>query len=297
MSDGALKQFGLSDADLIGEGGEARVYALGEDRVLRLCHGDASEYGERRRAFYDRLRECSPPFEVAHILSHGFVDGQTYTIEKRMRGRDFAQVLYPLKGPDREKALTSYLNVAEQIGLIQFPDALYRDAFANDPIQSESWPDFLRKRTDAVLQISRADVEEDVPRFAEVEAYFLDELQQFEGMKEKCLVHGDYFPGNVFMDDDLNICGVGDFSGLTVIGDPRMDLAGAVAYVEVVASYQPGDTTFLLRLVTERYGEEIKPILAFYRLYYSIFFTGCKSDARPFYDWCIGNIRDYLEWD
>jgi putative membrane protein len=105
------------------------------------------------------------------------------------------------------------------------------------------------------------------------------------------LVHGDYFPGNVFIDDDLTISGVGDFSGLTIIGDPRMDLAGAVAYVEVVDSYRPDDTAFLLRLVTERHGEAILPILALYRLYYSLFFTVCKADDPEFYAWCIENLR------
>ncbi len=41
---------------------------------------------------------------------------------KRMCGRVFADVLPALEGDGRQRALASYLDVAEQIGIIQFSD-------------------------------------------------------------------------------------------------------------------------------------------------------------------------------
>jgi aminoglycoside phosphotransferase (APT) family kinase protein len=121
------------------------------------------------------------------------------------------------------------------------------------------------------------------------------ELRALEGFQEKCLVHGDYFPGNVFVDDRLTICGVGDFGYTTVVGDSRMDLAGAVVYLEVVDGYRPDDTAFLTRLVEERYGRDMLRWIDFYRLYYSFYFSRCKVDDPRTYEWCIGNLRSWLQ--
>jgi aminoglycoside phosphotransferase (APT) family kinase protein len=39
------------------------------------------------------------------------------------------------------------------------------------------------------------------------------------------LVHGDYFPENVMVADDGRVCGVIDFSALTVIGDADLSIS------------------------------------------------------------------------
>ncbi len=60
--------------------------------------------------------------------------------------------------------------------------------------------------------------------------------------------------GNVCFGDRLTIWGVGDVGYSTVVGDRRMDLAGAVGYLELVDSYRPEDTIFLTQRVEERHG-------------------------------------------
>jgi hypothetical protein len=120
-------------------------------------------------------------------------------------------------------------------------------------------------------------------------------LALFDDYEGKSLVHGDYFPGNVFMDESQTICGVGDFSYATVVGDARMDLAGALLFLEVVEGYCADDSTFLRQQLVKRWGDELLDIVDFYRLYYSLFFSGCKADDPTTYAWCVGNLRLVLQ--
>jgi putative membrane protein len=294
MSDSILRRFGLTESNRLGEGGESRVYALDGERVLRVCPGDVSSYVERRREFYRWLNGRSPAFEVPLLLSVDFAEGVTYCIERRMKGRDFGKVLGSLEAEERERALTSYLDVAGRIGDVRLPGELFGELIADDPVRSESWPDFLWRRAQKVLEVSYRDVEADVPEFRNRLEDFRNELRLLEGFREKSLVHGDYFPNNVFIDDGLRICGAGDFSYATLVGDRRMDLAGALAYLELSSGYRPEDTALLTHLLNERYGAGIGRFLRLYRLYYSIYYSFLKKSEPGLYRWCIRNIRNAL---
>lgn len=287
-----LERFNLGPADLLGRGGEAEVYALDGARVLRIYKPQVpAEYIARRHAFYERVGALRPPFELPQILEAGVAQGRSFAIERRMRGRDFAAALPALDGPDRERALASYLTVAAQIGEIALDGQPFGELLApGAPLQRASWPQFLWDRAQQALAASRGDLEQDVPGLdAKLDA-LRDALRELDGFAERRLVHGDYFPGNVYI-DGLSICGVGDFGYTSLAGDPRMDLAGAVAYMEVVDGYRPGDTAFLTRLALARHGPGLARWLEVYRVYYSLYFSTCKRDDPRTYAWCVASLR------
>jgi hypothetical protein len=68
-------------------------------------------------------------------------------------------------------------------------------------------------------------------------------------------------------------------------------LAGAAVMLEAMANHCPNDSAFLRQQVAQRWGEEMLPIVDFYRLYYSIYFSGCKADDPTTYHWCAANLR------
>lgn len=67
---------------------------------------------------------------------------------------------------------------------------------------------------------------EDVPDFEQVMAW-LDEHQP--GDVGSCVIHNDYRFDNVVLDDDLEVRGILDWE-MATLGDPLMDLGGALAY-------------------------------------------------------------------
>ncbi len=287
-----LNRFDLFDTDFLGAGSESRVYAMNAEQVLRIYHEQIPwNYVEERRAFYAELAKHPLPFAVPEITAVGAWVGHIYTVEKRMPGQDFGEVLPTLRGADRAKALTSYLDAAAALGTVRFPDKPYGELLAAPLIQRERWQEYLTARMDQSLASSRADLEQDVPGVDAVLASIYARLPVLGDDPAKCLVHGDYFPANVFIDDDLQISGVGDFSYATVVGDARMDLAGAVYLMGSTVNFHADDSTFLRQQVAEKWGAELLEVVDLYRLYYSVFFSGCKADDPTTYYWCVGNLR------
>ncbi|GAB4127087.1 MAG: hypothetical protein OHK0050_40220 [Roseiflexaceae bacterium] len=290
-----LTSFGLSSADLLGRGSESQVYALDAERVLRCYHpGPLSAYHMRRQQFYQQLATCMPPFAIPMILDQAVYAGIPYSIERRMRGGDFAQRLAQLRGSARERALRSYLAVAGQIGQIAWPGEPfvgYGEIIAADqPIRSSTWVGYLWQRIQHNTQHSRNDLHAD--------GLDLDQLLEALGQRfialadpPRALVHGDYFPGNVFINSDDLVYGVGDFGYSTLVGDARMDLAGALAFIELVPGYHPNDTSFLQQLLVEQYGPALLTILEHYRYYYALYFSGCRADDPSTYAWCVQCLR------
>jgi Ser/Thr protein kinase RdoA (MazF antagonist) len=288
-----LRHFGLTPAALLGKGGESTVYALDPTRVLRIYGPGASlAYIQARASFYAQLAARHPPFATPLILDHGMIDECRYTIDQRMHGSDFAQILPQLTGRDRERALISYLDLSTHIGTIEFPDAPFGEMLLpHQPLQRDTWPQFLCDRVQQALGTSRSDLEQDVPQIDRLLAGFRARVLQALSTSTKALVHGDYFPGNVFIDDTLTVYGVGDFGYSTLVGDPHMDVAGAVMFLEVVGGYQQADTQVLLRHLQAQPGGVSADSIELYRLYYSLYFSFCKHSDPALYAWCIENLR------
>ena len=288
-----LERFDLATAALLGQGGEAQVYALDSERVVRLYHGSVDPtFVAQRRTLYDFLRSQDPPFALPQILDSGTYRGRTYTVEPRMPGSDFRKVLPALTGRERERALLSYVTVAEQIGTIRLPNLPFGEVLSvHHPIRRTKWSTFVWDKIQANLQHGRPDLEQDVPQLDERLAAIQQMVRLVEGVQEPYVVHGDYFPGNVFIDDDGTICGVGDFGGTTLAGDPRMDLAGALVFLEVVDGYHPDDTALLHDHLVAQYGLSILEIIQLYRMYYAIYFSHCKRDDPATYAWCVTSLR------
>lgn len=293
-----LNRFDIDEEALLGKGSESRVYALGDDHVLRIYHETVPwEYVEARHTFYKELAKHPLPFAVPEIHSVGAWVGHVYVVETRMRGQELNSVLPMLEGDDRAKALSNFLDAAAALGQVQFTDKPYGELIIDSRLQQNSWQSYLKARMDQALSGSRADLEADVPDLDAVIGAIYEQLPVVGDNPPKSLVHGDFFPGNVFIDDDLTISGVGDFSYATVVGDARLDIAGAVWLMGGTKDYRPADSEFLRQLVAERWGSEVGAAVDFYRLYYAIYFSGCKADDPVTYGWCVGILREARERD
>jgi Ser/Thr protein kinase RdoA (MazF antagonist) len=294
MNQMILAQFGLDQQHFLGKGSESHVYALDDRHILRIYPaGSNLAYLAARQQFYQQLAEQQPTYAYPQIVEQGTADGHPYTIEVRMRGSSFAQMLPQLHGSDRIYALQSYLDLAYAIGTIRMPMAGYGELIDLKRVQQPTWPAYLRTRIAHNLQISRADLQADVPDFKRLLREFAYALQDMNPTPPAVLVHGDYFPGNVFIDETHTVYGVGDFGYSTLIGDAAMDLAGAIGFIELVEGYQPHDSEILLEHLATLPVRVEPTTLAFYRLYYSLYFGHCKHDDPITYAWCVGNLRQY----
>ncbi|HMO59495.1 MAG TPA: phosphotransferase [Roseiflexaceae bacterium] len=288
-----LAQFGIDESALLGSGGESQVYALDPERVLRIYKaGMATDYIDARHDLLALIAARNPPFLLAQPLERGTIDNRAYVIERRMHGSDLAVLLPTLSGGQRRHALHSYLDTAAQIGSVTFADRPYGELLPLPAsIHTQHWPDYLRARAAATLALSRGDLAADLPDAERVLQQLDADLQRLGDPAQRTLVHGDYFPGNVFVDHHFTTYGVGDFGYTTLVGDPRMDLAGALAFLELTPGYQPEDSRLLSDALQARGGDHLLDVLQIYRRYYAVYFSLCKDSDPPTYAWCVGVLR------
>lgn len=292
VTDTLLQRFGVTSAEQIGHGGDATVYALGADRVLRVLHSTNSPIA-RIAAFCDELAGQDAGFALPRVLEHGEIDGTAYSVDRLIPGRPLIDVLPELTGDRRQRAFDSYLDSADAIGRLRIERPLYGEVLADPPLQRSSWTEFLLDRAEAALTISGGRLASDVPRFGDVIATVRGHIAALPAHVERRLVHGDYFPGNVIIGDDLKVSGVIDFGTLTVMGDPAMDVASAIVFVEVARpAFDPVDVKYLTERAVRARGSGFVELLRTYREYYALRLAPyAERDDSRLYAWCVRTLE------
>ncbi len=282
-----LRQHSLHDAHKLGDGEEAEVYALGPDRVLRLCRENASRgYINRRRAFYASLDRTQVPFEVPTLLEEGEHDGVHYVIEGRLAGISLAAALLVLEGSARHCALTHYAETAAQVSKLLYQQNEFGEVLTDTPLRAETWSEFVLCRAEASLAASHTQLIGEVDHPERALAELERRLTRADRVRP-VLVHGDYHPGNVMVGEDGQITGMLDFGWLTLMGDAEMDRASAVLYLTGMAGVSMDDKQFVLRCLQQQGFSESS--LALYRLFFAFRFL--DTTRAGLFRWCIETIR------
>jgi len=268
------------------------VYALDADCILRLPRSGRFPPGELRRqkkllaAIDGRF-----PFRTPRI--EAFSKSGEYVIERRLAGRPMPEVVRGLAREERAVAFRNYLAAIEPLGTITFPDRLYGQLIAEPALRASDWHDYLRRSLDSFATRNAPTI---AAEFGDVAALVAKTLRLLGGVDPhppKALVHGDYFPGNVLLDERLRVSAVIDFSAFTLVGDPILDAACAVAFVEMSEPFTEADSALVRSLAIERFGTSLADAEPFYRAYFAFFLVSPEYAAPPYpklYAWSLANL-------
>jgi aminoglycoside phosphotransferase (APT) family kinase protein len=218
-----LRAFGVADDQPLGWGGEAWVFALGDDRVLRVLHpgGRAEDIGTRQR-LVDGLGVTGPPFALPQVLEIGEIAGRVFALERRLPGRSVLHTLESARGDQRRHLVESYLDTAAALGDLHLERRdSFGDLMGDDPITTSTWRRYLAERAAANLARSVPDLRSIDP------GALADALPEPAG---PAFVHLDAFAGNM-LTDGRGITAVIDFGATSVAGDRRLDPLSAVVYL------------------------------------------------------------------
>lgn len=286
MKSKVLKKFGVTEDKLLGEGGEAWVYAIGSDKILRIYkNNDLSKNVVAIKKLYKKLDWQSVGLESQNILQSDVISGSMYCIEQRLSGRDLCKALPALKGSDREKALDSFYNKAKQIHKLDHTKhPLFGPVLHIEQLRSKSWQSFLQHSADRKLS-----QEAFKNNGTEILQAFAKRCHSLHYEGEPKLVHFDYFPTNVMIVNTA-ISGIIDFS-LAIYGDPLVDIACAVGYLGLADEINDQDRTYLLHKMVTDYDVATLEKLTTYLVYIAIFWSKC--DLPPVALWAK---RILLAW-
>lgn len=291
-----LAHFGVDETALLGFGGEAAVYALDDARVVRIERHGIPGYLERRQVFYADLARHALPFETSEIFEIGTLGDTIYAVERRLTGTSLQDRYAGLTDRDRLGALRAYWDAARALGTVELVDPLYGEVLApRVPIRRPRWTDYLLARLDAMLEQGYADLVDDVADVDRVLADLRRRIVALDDAPPMRLVHGDLGPANVLVDDNLTVTAVIDFGYATLAGDPRLDMAGALAFIELAPGYAPHHSAQLRTAIMADVDTATLDVLGTYRAYYGAYFSGCKADDPATYSWCVQVLREMAE--
>ncbi|HEY5251962.1 MAG TPA: phosphotransferase [Acidimicrobiales bacterium] len=231
-----LREFGITADALLGHGGEAWVFDLGDGRAMRILHpGGRAEDLTRRQHLVDELRRSHPPFALPEVLEIGDVSGRVFALERRLPGHSVLDALGFCTGIQRRRLVERYLDTAAMLGDLHL-DARdgYGDLVGDDVITAATWHDYLVDRAATNLARSTRD-------FSTIDAHGLtDDLPEARG---PAFVHLDAFGGNM-LTDGSEITAVIDFGSTSVVGDRRFNPLAAAIYLaseEITPTATPAD--------------------------------------------------------
>ena len=277
---------------MIGFGGQSLVYALDNARVLRILRRPADPDALRRLAgFLGAIdgRIACPTTRIETIDPAG-----RFTIERRLGGTSMLALLPGLSGEARQRALRAFAEGAEAIAAVTFPGRPFGQILAAAPLTAPTWAGYLRLALDRFVARNGATIAAAVGSVEALRAEALALLDKVPEPRARFLVHGDYFPGNVLLDESLAVSGLVDFSDWTVVGDPALDIAGAALFLEMIAAATPADVAAVRAIVLARHGPAILPAARFTRAYaaFAVADPGAGGSLYPkMFPWALATLK------
>jgi hypothetical protein len=291
-----LAAHGLGPDDKLGEGGESEVYALDPDHVLRLHRREAAAYTRAIGVLYDGLDRGAVPYALPEVLEVHQDGDVSWSVERRLPGRAMGELLPVLRGEDRVRALTSYIDGAAAFGRLGVPLGWrggHGELFTDEQLRADRWGDLLAERLRLQRDRARPVVAGEAPDFDRAAGHVIAEART-EPDCPPTLVHGDWFPGNVLLGDDLQVSASIDLGWLSVVGADDHDVRSAVVFHEVRPWRQPEDTSVLLAAAARHLGVGATEAIDRTRRYEQLRFAMVTDDDH-LHLWCLAGLRAVAE--
>ena len=218
-----LSHLRWASAPLIGEGGEARVFDIADDHVLRLVRPGGQISAQRTRA--ELLQKISTAhtaagFRTPRVIDICEVGGRVAVVEERLTGITLTEALKATQGRSRDRLVCSYLDAAASIGDIEIDMPFWGDILAPPGIRSTTYRAYLVDKLRSVKPVSGP-----LAELVMVEPVMMPDCSK------PSLVHFDIFPDNVLVEGE-SVSAIVDFGASSRMADRRLDVWSAVAYLD-----------------------------------------------------------------
>jgi aminoglycoside phosphotransferase (APT) family kinase protein len=259
-----LNCLGVEAEALLGHGGEAWVYALDDERVVRVLHeGSDADQLRRNQELVAELCTGATSYQFPAILEIGEVDGRIYAIERRLAGQSLLEYLQTVEGRRRDLLIEAHLDTAAALGRLPLrPREYFGDLVGPQPVRTTSWRSYLKAKAEESLM-------EGLRRVP------LDAASLASALPEPAhpgFVHLDAFSGNM-MTNGSRITAVLDFGSACVVGDVDFAAVAAAVYLaahEITPSAIPRDSQIANAWLREHnLGELFDPVRRWLAAYWS----------------------------
>lgn len=252
-----LASFGLAQAQPLAVGTEAEVYELDQHHLLKLYSAPGRlPHLEKLHHFYQNIDTSHTSLTLPIIVSLTPQDGLVAVVEQRLAGVPLENLLPTLEPAAVEKAEKLYLDAVFQLKNLQLliPPTTYLlfDEQQHSSAAHQSFPQFYSAFLAQKIGRVAPYFASSAPHFAHQAPALVQAIRHTPPPTPLAVVHGDFFPGNVLVDEALTkVEGVIDFGSFTLAGNYLLDLAGAFGFYQM---YAPNRQEIRQRLLPQILG-------------------------------------------
>ncbi len=297
-----LEKYGLSDATALGGGMEAKVYAYGNNKALKIYEGTSTfDELEVLRQFYALLDAELVNYSFPQIDEVFQEENCVVTIERFLQGTPLSFVLSSLSHEQMNSVIQNYLTMVLNLSKLGTPKNLSRlklfDPHQLSQTTEGDWHQFLIRFLNFQLSHIESNLKRDVTLFLE-KFEILSQILSFPYEGAYQLIHGDICPGNVLIDEQYHPTALLDFGLLTMYGDPYFDLATSWVFFDMYDELKANLYGRFRDILLDRVGQDKQGLLHRYILIYSILSanTYSRDCSDGHYHWCINNLNNELYW-
>lgn len=297
-----LVEINMPGLKFLGKGMQSVVFELNDGQVLKVYGKDIGIKNIRLlKDFYASLNTNKVNFSTPSITDIKEVGDKLLVIERRLAGHcPNTEYLKGLNSSVLEKFFSAYLEALFSIQRIETsflniaePLDLTGDFFR--PQSYRNWNDLIVVNLKDKYEKTHDIFDKKVKN----SAWLVDRLSvkvKSYVIEQNHLIHGDFFPANVMIDDNMNITAVLDFGILTTIGDPLFDIALGATFSDMYDQIpQLKIRKFVWSLIKQRVSEEEYIRMQIYVLIYSFISANMYKKNDPtdgHFSWCISNLND-----
>ncbi len=297
-----LEHYGVLPSTMLSSGMEADVYAYEVNKVLKIYNGTTSvQKIEILKTFYDLLDNDVIPYALPKIYSYSQEGQIVVTIEKRLQGKPLSSVLHVVNEYQLEQIMGKYLEALFALQKMTTLDGFDRFKLFDDENISQrllgDWHSFLMRYLEHKCAGVSKCLENDVIRY-EIKLEKLRSILTEPYLGKYALIHGDFFPGNLLIDETHQVTALLDFGLFTMYGDPLFDLATGWVFFDMYDELKANIRERLLMILLKELGESALGKLHLYVLLYSIFSANQYAPECDdgHYAWCVRNLNDETYW-
>lgn len=298
-----LDKFSISKSDFLGSGMEAEVYVYDDNKVVKL-YNDMSDSNKQRilKGFYSKIDSSSLSYELPFIYDTFEENGILVTIEKRIEGNNLQSMLSKMNYKEQNNMMETYLSANIELKSVKVKSNLEGYTLFNDQqitlLNINSWFDLLKEEIFRKQKELESYLKRDVLNY-DAKVKQLVEILSLGYEGEYSLIHGDFYPGNLMINESGKVTGLIDFGLMTMYGDNLFDIAIGWVCFDMYNELNANIYERYLNIIISTLGEDVRKRLYFYVLIYSYisanFYSHNCEDGH--YQWCVKNLNNKNYWE
>jgi len=282
---------------------ESEVYAYDDNKVVKL-YNDMSDSNKQRilKGFYSKIDSSSLSYELPFIYDTFEENGILVTIEKRIEGNNLQSMLSRMNYIEQNNMMETYLNANIELKSVKIKPNLEGYILFNDQqissLNINSWFDLLKEEIFRKQKELESYFKRDVVNY-DAKVKQLVEILSLGYEGEYSLIHGDFYPGNLMINESGKVTGLIDFGLMTMYGDNLFDIAIGWVCFDMYNELNANIYERYLNIIISTLGEDVRKRLYFYVLIYSYisanFYSPNCEDGH--YQWCVKNLNNKNYWE